>query len=122
MLMETITAKKDSIAAHYHNTYDRAIENIIISLKYGIRVFDSSVAGLGGCPYAPGASGNVATEDVLFMCELLDLETNVNLKEIIKIGTNLMKHFKYDSRTSVKLEDLDKINDFKIDIQKKLKL
>lgn len=68
--METITADKTKLAAHYHNTYDRAIENILISMYYGINVFDSSIAGLGGCPYAKGATGNVATEDVLFLCEV----------------------------------------------------
>jgi hydroxymethylglutaryl-CoA lyase len=69
--METITADKSKLAGHYHNTYDRAIENILISLYYGINVFDSSIAGLGGCPYAKGATGNVATEDVLFLFEVL---------------------------------------------------
>ena len=69
-LMEAITADKNLLAAHYHNTYDRAIENIIISMYYGINVFDSSIAGLGGCPYAKGATGNVPTEDVLFLCQV----------------------------------------------------
>ena len=68
--METISADKNLIAAHYHNTYDRAIENLVISLYYGIKVIDCSIAGLGGCPYAKGASGNVSTEDVLFMCKV----------------------------------------------------
>lgn len=69
--METLTVPKEKLAAHYHNTYDRAIENILISMYYGISVLDSSIAGLGGCPYAKGASGNVPTEDVLLMCEVI---------------------------------------------------
>lgn len=68
--METLTCSKDKLAVHYHNTYDRAIENLIISLYYNIKVIDSSIAGLGGCPYAEGASGNLSTEDVVFMCDV----------------------------------------------------
>lgn len=71
--MDSITVPKEKVAAHYHNTYDRAIENIIISLSYGINVFDSSIAGLGGCPYAKGATGNVPTEDVLLLCEVIKI-------------------------------------------------
>ena len=67
------------LASHFHNTYDRAIQNLVVSLSHGVTVMDSSVAGIGGCPYAKGASGNVATEDVLFMCELLGIEHGVDL-------------------------------------------
>ena len=70
--MDSITLPKDKLASHYHNTYDRAIENLIISLYNGIKVVDSSIAGLGGCPYASGASGNVATEDVLLLLEVYE--------------------------------------------------
>jgi hydroxymethylglutaryl-CoA lyase len=69
-LMDTLTLSKDKLASHCHNTYDRAIDNLVISLYNGISVIDSSIAGLGGCPYAKGASGNVATEDVLLLLEV----------------------------------------------------
>lgn len=70
--METLTSPKEKLAVHFHNTYDRAIENLIIALYYNIKVVDSSIAGLGGCPYAEGASGNVSTEDVAFLSEVIE--------------------------------------------------
>jgi hydroxymethylglutaryl-CoA lyase len=111
--METITIPKEKVAAHYHNTYDRAIENLLISLYYGINVVDSSIAGLGGCPYAKGASGNVPTEDVLMMCDILDIKTGVDIKEDIKLGKYVIGEFGYDQRTSVDLESLDKMDYYK---------
>jgi hydroxymethylglutaryl-CoA lyase len=105
--METITVPKDKIAGHYHNTYDRAIENILISLHYGVSVFDSSIAGLGGCPYAKGASGNVATEDVLMMCHILGIETGIDIKEVIGLGKYLINELGYEKRTNVDIEDLE---------------
>ena len=78
-LLDTITLPKEILAAHFHNTYDRAIPNMIVAFSKGITVSDSSVAGIGGCPYAKGASGNVATEDVLYLCELLGIEHGVDL-------------------------------------------
>ena len=68
------------LAAHFHDTGGRAIENLLIAIKYGINVVDSSVGGLGGCPYADGATGNVSTEHVLEMCKLLDIHTGINLE------------------------------------------
>ena len=65
------------LASHFHNTYDRAIQNLVISLSQGINVMDCSVAGIGGCPYADGASGNVSTEDVLYLCDLLGIPHGV---------------------------------------------
>ncbi|KAI8059144.1 hypothetical protein BC940DRAFT_248094 [Gongronella butleri] len=76
----------DALAVHCHDTYGQALANILKSLEYGIRVVDSSVAGLGGCPYAPGAKGNVATEDVVYMLHGLGYKTNVNLDELVGIG------------------------------------
>jgi len=67
------------LASHFHNTYDRAIQNLVVSLSQGITVMDSSVAGIGGCPYADGASGNIATEDVVYLCELLGIEHGVQI-------------------------------------------
>lgn len=76
----------NNIAMHFHNTYGQALANIYVSLEKGIRRFDSSAAGLGGCPYAPGASGNVATEDVLYMMEGLGLETGVDIRKVAEAG------------------------------------
>lgn len=74
----------EKIALHMHDTYGQALANIYAGLQMGVSVIDSSVAGLGGCPYAKGASGNVATEDVLYMLHGLGLETGVDLKKIIE--------------------------------------
>ena len=76
----------DRLAGHYHDTYGQALANIYASLEVGVRSFDASVAGLGGCPYAVGASGNVATEDVVYMLRGLGIETGVDLDELVKIG------------------------------------
>lgn len=108
--MESLTIPKEKVAAHYHNTYDRALENLLISLHYGISVVDSSIAGLGGCPYAKGASGNVPTEDVLLMCEILDIKTGVDINNAIKLGQYVIGEFGYDQRTSVDLESLEKMD------------
>jgi hydroxymethylglutaryl-CoA lyase len=76
----------DKLAGHYHDTYGQALANIYASLEMGVATFDSSVAGLGGCPYAKGASGNVATEDVLYMLHGLGIETGVDLDQIVATG------------------------------------
>jgi hydroxymethylglutaryl-CoA lyase len=74
------------LAGHYHDTYGQALANIYASLELGVATFDSSVAGLGGCPYAKGASGNVATEDVLYMLHGLGIRTGVDLDKIVDTG------------------------------------
>jgi hydroxymethylglutaryl-CoA lyase len=74
------------LAGHYHDTYGQALANIYASLEAGVRTFDSSVAGLGGCPYAKGATGNVATEDVIYMLEGLAIETGVDLIKLLRTG------------------------------------
>jgi len=71
---------------HYHDTYGQALANILASLEIGIAVVDSSVAGLGGCPYAKGASGNVASEDVLYLLNGLGIETGVDLDRLAAAG------------------------------------
>lgn len=81
MMLKFVPAGK--IALHCHDTYGQALANIVTALDYGIAVFDASVGGLGGCPYAPGASGNVATEDVLYMLDGLGIETGVDLDTIV---------------------------------------
>lgn len=72
-----------SLAGHYHDTYGMAIANLYASLQMGMTVFDSAVAGLGGCPYAPGAGGNVATEDVVYLLHGLGIETGVDLDRLL---------------------------------------
>jgi hydroxymethylglutaryl-CoA lyase len=74
------------LAGHYHDTYGQALANILASLELGIAVFDSSVAGLGGCPYAPGATGNVASEDVLYMLDGLGIESGIDLAKLAAAG------------------------------------
>ncbi|WP_044559057.1 hydroxymethylglutaryl-CoA lyase [Azospirillum sp. B4] len=74
------------LAAHFHDTYGQALANLLASLEEGVRVIDSSVAGLGGCPYAKGATGNVATEDVVYMLEGQGLSTGVDLDALAAIG------------------------------------
>lgn len=77
---------REAIAMHFHDTYGQGVANILASLEEGISVFDSSVAGLGGCPYAPGASGNVATEDVLYLLHGLGIETGVDFAAVAETG------------------------------------
>jgi len=76
----------ERLAGHYHDTYGQALANIYASLELGLATFDSSVAGLGGCPYAAGASGNVATEDVIYMMNGLGIRTGVDLERLVDIG------------------------------------
>jgi isopropylmalate/homocitrate/citramalate synthase len=80
-VLKVIPAEK--LAVHFHDTYGQALANILTALDYGIATIDSSVGGLGGCPYAPGASGNVATEDVLYMLNGMGIETGVDLDAIV---------------------------------------
>lgn len=81
----------NQLAMHFHDTYGQAIANIYASLDYGVHRFDSSVAGLGGCPYARGASGNVATEDVLYLMHGLGINTGVDIFKIVTAGDMICK-------------------------------
>ena len=76
----------DKLAGHYHDTYGQALANIYASMELGVATFDSSVSGLGGCPYAKGASGNVATEDVVYMLHGLGIETGIDLDKLVETG------------------------------------
>ena len=76
----------ERVAVHFHDTYGQALANILVSLEKGIAVIDSSVAGLGGCPYAKGASGNVASEDVLYMLSGLGVATGVDMTKLAAVG------------------------------------
>lgn len=82
----------EKLAVHFHDTYGQALSNILVSLQMGISVVDSSVSGLGGCPYAKGATGNVATEDVVYMLNGLGVKTNVDLRKLILAGDFIRKH------------------------------
>lgn len=77
---------RDRLAVHFHDTYGQALANILACLEHGIAVVDSSVAGLGGCPYAKGASGNVASEDVLYMLEGMGVATGIDLRKLAAAG------------------------------------
>jgi len=77
---------REALAMHFHDTYGQGLANILASLEEGITTFDSSVAGLGGCPYARGASGNVATEDVLYLLDGLGIETGIDLAQVAATG------------------------------------
>ena len=75
-----------NLAVHFHDTYGQALANVLASLELGVSVIDSSVAGLGGCPYAPGATGNLATEDLLYMLNGMGVETGVDLNKLARAG------------------------------------
>jgi isopropylmalate/homocitrate/citramalate synthase len=77
---------REHLAGHFHDTYGQALANILACMERGVATFDGSVAGLGGCPYARGASGNVATEDVLYMLHGLGIDTGVDLDAVIDAG------------------------------------
>lgn len=87
----THTLPVDKIAVHFHDTYGQALANILAALQMGVATIDSAVAGLGGCPYAAGASGNVATEDVLYMLDGLGIETGIDLDKAILAGNRISK-------------------------------
>ncbi|MBA3998509.1 MAG: hydroxymethylglutaryl-CoA lyase [Candidatus Accumulibacter sp.] len=80
------------LAGHYHDTYGMAIANIYASLEMGMAVFDSSIAGLGGCPYAPGAAGNLATEDLVFLLQGLGIESGVDMDKLLAAGQFIVQH------------------------------
>ncbi|TVP15178.1 hydroxymethylglutaryl-CoA lyase [Shewanella sp. KCT] len=79
----------EKLALHFHDTYGQALANILACLETGVSVIDSSVAGLGGCPYAKGASGNLATEDLVYMLHGMGIETGVALNDLIKAGNTI---------------------------------
>lgn len=93
-LIDTVSRRVplNQLAAHFHDTYGQALANLYAVLEMGIGVIDASVAGLGGCPYAPGASGNVATEDVVYMLQGLDIETGIDLPRLAAAGWCALDH------------------------------
>lgn len=98
-VLKVIPAEK--LAVHFHDTYGQALANILTSLDYGIATIDSSVGGLGGCPYAPGASGNVATEDVLYMLNGMGIETGVALDAIVAAAWRISDVLGHPPRSKV---------------------
>ncbi|WP_131776036.1 hydroxymethylglutaryl-CoA lyase [Legionella impletisoli] len=103
LLLDAIktTMKSNQIAMHFHDTYGQAVANIYASLECGIHRFDSSVAGLGGCPYAQGATGNVATEDVLYLMHGLGIETGVDIYKVVAAGDRICKVLQRKNQSKV---------------------
>ena len=96
------------LALHFHNTYGQALANIASCLPMGVATLDSAVAGLGGCPYAKGASGNVATEDVVFMLQGMGIETGIDLAQLIQAGAEICHHLQHGPRSNVAIAELAK--------------
>lgn len=93
-------ADADQLAGHFHNTYGMAIANVVASLEFGIRTFDASISGLGGCPYAKGASGNVATEDLQYLLTTMGYETGVDTDLLMQAGKRIMQRLGRQSRSN----------------------
>src|SRR5690606_9167148 len=89
------------LALHFHNTYRQALANIASCLPLGVATLDSAVAGLGGCPYAKGASGNVATEDVVYMLNGMGIEHGVDLAKLVHTGAAICEHLNHGPRSLV---------------------
>jgi isopropylmalate/homocitrate/citramalate synthase len=88
-LLEVLPAP--TLAAHFHDTRGTALANVLAALQLGVAIVDSSAGGLGGCPYAPGASGNLATEDLLYMLHGMGLETGVDLEAVVRASRSLAR-------------------------------
>lgn len=91
----------EKIALHCHDTYGLALANVMEALDYGVRVFDSATGGLGGCPYAPGAAGNLNTEDLVFALEAQGLDTGINLDQIVTLGRRICTQLNLPNRSRV---------------------
>lgn len=91
----------EKLAAHFHDTYGQALANLFAVLQLGVSVIDSSVSGLGGCPYAKGASGNVATEDVVYMLNGLGIETGIDLEKLFLAGRYISDHLQRQPASKV---------------------
>ena len=89
-LLKAIPASK--LAVHFHDTYGQALANILVALQHGISVIDSAAGGLGGCPYAAGASGNVATEDVVYMLNGMGIDCGVDINALVAASTQIFEH------------------------------
>jgi len=98
-LLQDIPASK--LAMHCHDTYGQALANILVGLQHGIATIDASVAGLGGCPYAKGATGNVATEDVVFMLNGMGIDTGISLEKLMAAGNRISAALNRDNGSKV---------------------
>ena len=87
-VLEAVGAKVplDKVAMHMHDTRGTALANCVVGLEYGVGTFDASIAGLGGCPYAPGASGNLATEDLVYMLHGMGIATGIDMDRLVDAG------------------------------------
>ena len=90
-----------ALALHCHDTYGQALANILTGLQHGVGVVDCSTAGLGGCPYARGASGNVSTEDVVYMLQGMGISTGVDLDRCVEAGRFISSHLARDTMSKV---------------------
>ena len=102
-MLQTVSREipMEFLAAHFHDTYSQALTNILVAMQMGITTIDSSVAGLGGCPYAKGATGNVATEEVVYMLNGMGIKHGCDLDELIKVGNWISFHLGRTSRSKV---------------------
>jgi len=91
----------NDISGHFHDTYGQALANTLASLEMGVWQYDASVSGLGGCPYAKGATGNVATEDVVYMLHGMGIETGIDLKKLVDAGAFISQFLKRPSGSRV---------------------
>ncbi len=105
-VQKKVSVKK--LALHFHNTRGMALANVVAGFQSGVRVFDSSIGGLGGCPYAPGASGNLATEDLVYLLEGMGVRTNVELQKLIRTTKFLEKQLKRSLPSNVSVAGLPK--------------
>nr|MBO2480197.1 hydroxymethylglutaryl-CoA lyase [Bacillota bacterium] len=80
------------LAGHFHDTYGMAVANVLAAMEEGIRIFDSAIGGLGGCPYAPGASGNLSTEDLVYLLHGMGIETGVDMDRLVEAGQFVQQH------------------------------
>ena len=107
-LLEDIDVSK--LAAHFHDTYGQALANLVVALQYGVSTIDSAAGGLGGCPYAAGASGNVATEDVVYMLDGMGIETGVNLNAVLTASNAMFGHLERQATSRTYTAMLAKCN------------
>jgi hydroxymethylglutaryl-CoA lyase len=91
-LMRAVAVRtEEHLAMHFHDTYGQALANLYAGMEEGVRVIDSAAGGLGGCPYAPGATGNVATEDVVYMLEGMGIRTGVDMAKLLAATNEISK-------------------------------
>lgn len=99
--MQAAGIRNEDLTMHFHDTYGQALVNTAVSLEHGIRRFDASVGGLGGCPYSPGATGNVSTEDLVYFMETLGMESGLDLNALCDIGDWITKEIAKPNSSSV---------------------